>query len=246
MDAGIVGEFGVEGGGHDSSLPDGDRVGAFGGDDFYAFADVLDFGGADEDHFQWCGAQEAFADGTVDLAAVGVAANADVECAEAFLFGILHFGGEEDCSGAGAEGGLGVDELFEFFESGRAEELQECSGFAAGDDEAVDGVELLGLFYEDNFSAELFEPAAVGIEIALQGQDSYFHTNDFNHRGHGGHGGTHSRNSILQDSDFHPNDLNHRGHGGHRGTHGSNSRMHRRLSLILADERGNGSGSNFL
>ena len=180
MDAGVAGKFGVEGGGHDSSLPDGDRVGTFGGDYFYPFSDVLDFGGADEDHFERCGArrfssQQAFADGAVDLAAVGVAADADVECAEAFLFGILHFGGEEDGPGAGAEGGFGVDELFELFESGLAEQFQEGAGLAAGDDEAVDGVELLGLFYEDNFGTELFEPAAVGVEIALQGQDSDCH-----------------------------------------------------------------------
>ena len=53
MDAGIVGEFGMEGGGHGGSLPDGDRgCLAFGGDDFDAGADMLDFRGADEDHFQ--------------------------------------------------------------------------------------------------------------------------------------------------------------------------------------------------
>jgi hypothetical protein len=34
---------------------------------------------------------------------------------------------------------------------------------------------LLGLFDEDNFGAEFFEAAAMGVEIALQGQDSDFH-----------------------------------------------------------------------
>src|ERR1700730_13891158 len=79
VDAGVVGEFGVEGGGQGSSLPDGDRsvVLAFGGDDFDAGADVLNFRSANEDHFQWRASQlfleeSAFADGAVELASVGV------------------------------------------------------------------------------------------------------------------------------------------------------------------------------
>jgi hypothetical protein len=34
---------------------------------------------------------------------------------------------------------------------------------------------LFGLFDEHYLGAQLFEPAAVGVEIALQGQDSDFH-----------------------------------------------------------------------
>src|SRR5258706_464847 len=49
------------------------------------------------------------------------------------------------------------------------------SQFPAGDYQGVDVVELLGLFYEQNFGAQLFEPAAVGVEIALQGQNSDLH-----------------------------------------------------------------------
>ena len=144
-------------------------------EDFDAFADVLDFGGADEDHFDGRGAEETLADGAVDLASVGVAADADVEGAEAWLLGILDLGGEQDGAGAGAEGGLGVDEIFQLGEAFFAEKFQERAGFAAGDDEAVDGVELLGLFDEDDFGAEFFEAEAMGVEIALQGQDSNFH-----------------------------------------------------------------------
>jgi hypothetical protein len=51
--AGVFGEFGVEGCGHRSSLPDCDWnvIFAFGGDYFYGRAGVLDPGGADEYHF---------------------------------------------------------------------------------------------------------------------------------------------------------------------------------------------------
>ena len=52
MHSRVVGEFGMEGRGHDSSLPYGDWIIAFGGDYFHARAYALDLGGADEDHFQ--------------------------------------------------------------------------------------------------------------------------------------------------------------------------------------------------
>ena len=47
MDASVGGEFGVEGCGHGSSLPDGDGVVAFRRDDFHSVSDSLDSGGAD-------------------------------------------------------------------------------------------------------------------------------------------------------------------------------------------------------
>ncbi len=206
MDAGIFGEFGVEGGGHGFALADSDGgvVGAFGGEDFDAGANVDNFGGANENHFDGrvfdrpvtdravaeggvvriagvviggvVGVEEpALADGAVDLASVSVAADADVEGAEASLRGIFDFGGEQDGAGAGSEGGLGVDEFFQLGEACFAKEFEESAGFAAGDDEPIDEVELLGLFYQHDFSAEFFETAAVGVEIALQGQDSDFH-----------------------------------------------------------------------
>ena len=54
MDAGVFGEFGVEGCGHRSSLPDcyRDVMFAFGGDHFYAGSQVFDSGGADENHLE--------------------------------------------------------------------------------------------------------------------------------------------------------------------------------------------------
>src|SRR5579864_6766429 len=120
VDAGIVAELGMEGGGHHSSLPDSNWICSFGGNDFDAGADALDLGGADEDHLERgvrvkgiaggaavSGREKlAFADGAVDLASVGIAADAYVEGAQAGLSGIFHFRGEQDCSGAGAECGL--------------------------------------------------------------------------------------------------------------------------------------------
>ncbi len=106
MHASIFAEFGMEGCRHHSSLPDGDWIVAFGCDYFYSGADAFDLGGADEDHFDGLFAESAFADGAVDLAAVGVAADADVERAQSGLLWVLYFAGQQDCAGAGAEGWL--------------------------------------------------------------------------------------------------------------------------------------------
>ncbi len=116
----------------------------------------------------------AFADRAVELASVGVAADGHIDGAESVLVGILNFGGEQDRSSAGSESGLEAHELLQPFEAFFSQQFQEGAGFAAGDYQAIDLVELAGLFDEENFGAQLFEPAAVGVEIALQGQDSDF------------------------------------------------------------------------
>ena len=175
MDAGIVGEFGVKRGGHGFSLADGDRIGAFGGEDFYAFSDVFDFRGAYEDHFQRGNSEQALADRAVDLASVGVAPDADVEGAESFLLRVLYLGGEQDCSGTGSERGLDPNELLELFESFFAEKFQEGAGFSTWNDQSIDLVELLWLFDQYDFSAEFLETAAVGVKVSLKCQDSNFH-----------------------------------------------------------------------
>src|SRR5256885_16776008 len=120
MDASVFGQFGMESRGHGSSLPNHDRIRTFGGEDFDPFAYLGDFGGADEDHFQGRCAQLAFetaqelalADRAVDLAAVGISANADVEGAQAGLLWVLDFVRQQDGSGTGTERGLQANKLF--------------------------------------------------------------------------------------------------------------------------------------
>ncbi len=180
MNPRVIGEFGVEGRGHDSSLPDRYRIRAFGGEDFHAGAEALNLWGADEDHFERRGFyvslnEFAFPDGAVKLAAVGVAADADVDGAEAGLFRIFDFCRQQDCARAGAEGGLQPHKLFEFFEAIFAQQFQERARFASGNHEAIDFIKLLGLLDEYNVSAQLLEAAAVSVEIALQRQDSNLH-----------------------------------------------------------------------
>lgn len=81
MDAAIVAELGMESCGQCFALAHkhGIFLTAFGGDDLDFSAYALDFGGADEDHFGEMILELAFADGAVELAAVGVAADGDVE-----------------------------------------------------------------------------------------------------------------------------------------------------------------------
>src|SRR5258708_30098493 len=97
------------------ALGDEDREAVAGGEGFDVWAGVGDAGGANEDHlegaaFECCRGGE---DGGVDLAAVGVALDGDVEGGEGFLRGVFYVLGEEDRAGAGAEGWRGVNERFE-------------------------------------------------------------------------------------------------------------------------------------
>jgi len=122
MNAGIVGKFGMEGCGHYFSLPDGDWVFAFRGDNLNRRTNALDFWGADENHLEWRARpmtrnEFSFPDGAIDLATVGVAADANVDGAEAGLLGVYDFGCEQDRSGAGAEGRLHANELLQFLET---------------------------------------------------------------------------------------------------------------------------------
>jgi hypothetical protein len=67
-----------------------------------------------------------------------------------------------------------VDELLQLFESALTQKFEESSRFAARNDEALDLIQLFGLFHQHNFSAQLLEPLAVGVEISLQGQNTNF------------------------------------------------------------------------
>ena len=91
MHAGVFAQFGMKSCSHYFSLPDCDGIAAFGGDYFYSGADALYLGCADEDHFDRLFTQSAFPDRAVDLAAVGVAADADVEGAQSGLLRVFYF-----------------------------------------------------------------------------------------------------------------------------------------------------------
>src|SRR5579862_4295481 len=93
------------------ALPNQYRILAFSGNDFDAGTGAFDPGRADEDHFNGLVEKLPFADRTIDLAAVGIAADGDVERAESGLFRILYFRCQQNRASTGPEGWFLMDEI---------------------------------------------------------------------------------------------------------------------------------------
>src|SRR4051812_28039321 len=125
VDAGVIGEFGMESGGHRSSLPHDHGIRAFGREHFNALAYLGNFRSTDENHLQRrvprlsfeIADNLPFADGAVNLAAIGIAPDTNVERSKAGLLGVLHLVRQQDRAGAGTERGLETNELLQLFES---------------------------------------------------------------------------------------------------------------------------------
>jgi len=165
----------VECGGEDVAGADEGGEAVAGGEGFDGGAGAGDARSADEDHLQRRAGERSGRgeDGGVDLAAVGVALDGDVERGERALGGGFDARGEQDGTGAGAEGGRGADVgLQQFEEAVAVEEAEHGGGFAAGHDEAVQGVEFGGDADETRGCAEGGEGADVGVVCALQGEDA--------------------------------------------------------------------------
>src|SRR5580698_4400527 len=116
-------------------------------------------------------------DGGVALGSVGVALDGNVEDAEAGLVGMANFAGQEDGGGAGAEDWFFFCEGLESIEeAGAVEKFEHGGGFAAGKDEAIEGLavqaKLFRRFHEGRPSAGLFEGCGMAFVVALNGQDA--------------------------------------------------------------------------
>jgi hypothetical protein len=175
MDAAILRKLRMECGCKNMLLADENREAVALGEDFDTRARFYDPWGADVDHLQRAAVQFRFTfdDGAVDLASVGVAFDGGVEHGKALLRRVADFFCQQDASGAGAEGRLRFYEGLQRIEEAVAgEEFQECGRFAAGDDEAVNVDQLLRLAYEDGFGSGVAQCCGVGIEIALNGEDT--------------------------------------------------------------------------
>src|SRR5258708_24168396 len=179
VDPEVVAGLGMEGGCEEIALADEDRIGVAGGEGFDLGAGAGDAGGADEDHLERAALEFGGGgeDGGVDLATVGVALDGDVEGGEGSLGGAFDVFGEEDRSGAGAEGRGGADEGLEGVEEVVAlEELEHGGGFAAGHDEAVDfwwAGEVFRGADEFGGGSEGLQGLDVRGVCALEGEDAY-------------------------------------------------------------------------
>src|SRR5437764_5104766 len=123
---------------------------------------------ADEYHLNRRATEQSLSNRAVDLPSVGVAANANVDCTQSLLCGILDFLGQQNRTCAGAERRLELDELLQFFEPRLSEKFEKGARLASGDDQSIDLVELLRFFYQHNFSAKLLQLPSVRVEVALQ------------------------------------------------------------------------------
>lgn len=176
MHARVSGQFRVERRRHRSSLPHRDRILSLGCDHLHAGPHALDLGCADEHHFQRRPSKNSFPDRAVNLPPVSVAADTDVERTQPRLVGIGHFLRQHDGARAGTKCGFQSDEFFQFREALFPEDLQERSRLASRDDEAVDFLQLFRLADEHYVSAKLLKAVLVGVEIALNSEDSNLHT----------------------------------------------------------------------
>src|SRR5439155_18646182 len=139
-----------------------------------AGADPADARRPDEDHLHRRGVavehRAALRLERLALAAVGVALDADVDEAERELSGILHVAREENEPGAGAEERptLRMEFLERDDKPPLVHELEQRGALTAGDDEAVDTRQLLGLADLDSLDATPRERFGVPVEVALE------------------------------------------------------------------------------
>ena len=167
----------MEGGGEEVAFAYQDGEAIAGGEGFYVRAGAGDAGGADEDHLKRAAGEfgRRGEDGGVDLAAVGVALDGDVERGEGGLRRMLDVFGEEDGAGAGAEGWVGLDEGGEGVEEVVAlEEFEHGGGLATGDDEAVEFFWASEFVWgADEFGGDAQGGEGFGVSFvgALQGED---------------------------------------------------------------------------
>src|ERR1051326_1500074 len=159
----------------DVALPHGHHVFALLRQHFYAVADRDDLRRADEHHLHRRPLERAAANRALELAAVAVAADADVERAERRPRVVLDLAGEQDCAGARAEDRALRGEAAQRVEAAVAEELEHRRRLAAGDHQRVRAVELARVAHEECLGAELGEAAAMRVEVALRREDADVH-----------------------------------------------------------------------
>src|ERR1035438_7888293 len=163
----VVRQFWMEGRRHHTSLPHQHGIVAAFRQDFPSLANSLDPRRANEDHLQRIAAERtgSFDDGGIDLAAIGVAADCNVNRIEAGLMRVLDFLGQHDRAGTGPECRLAMDKIVELVKSLLPKKLQEGCRLAAGDDKAVKAVEFLGFAHQYGFDTQFFQAPAMRIEI---------------------------------------------------------------------------------
>ena len=141
MDVIVLGEFGMEGRGHRLALAHPHRIIIRLCQDLYILADARDLRRANKYHLERIAMAVLvrLTDVRVELTALGVATNPDVERTEAFLSRVFDVLREQDRTGAGAERGLQTNEIAELLEkSAVLQKLEHGRRLAAGNHDAIE------------------------------------------------------------------------------------------------------------
>ena len=171
----VVGQLGVKCGSEDMALTNQDGRSVATGQNLNSGASFDDLWGADKDHFQGTARKFGFfgEDGGVDLAAIGVALECCIQQAKRALRRIQDIASKQDRPGAGAKDGLFKAELLEDLEEALLfKEVKDSCGFAAGQNEAVQAAELVGLADLDGLSPGIGEGVSVRSVVALDGENA--------------------------------------------------------------------------
>src|SRR5229473_1040452 len=168
----------MEGCGQNLALTDQHRITADRGQNFHPFPGTNNFRRSNEHHLQWLLPQLAlgFANRTVNLAAVGVAADTDVHYVQRFLRGILYMLSQQDGTGTGAERWLRRNEIAQLFQKAAfGQKVQKRARLSAGNYNAINGIKLFRLAHQHDLGAKLLQPRLVGFVVTLDGQHADFH-----------------------------------------------------------------------
>src|SRR5215203_4177343 len=169
VDAGVVGELGVEGSDQEASLPEKHGFAVELGEDLDVAARLVDSRGPDEDAAQrrLVAAELEIGLEAGDLTAVGVARDLGVDQAEVLSV-------EDDQARAGAEDRL-LEAPDRVLEAVEAHQAHEGGRLAARHDEAVEALELLRFAHLDRVRTEPPQHGRVLAEVPLESQDADFH-----------------------------------------------------------------------
>ena len=158
VNAAIVAQFRMEGGGKCFSLADEHRVIALGRDHFHARADMRNLWRTDEDHLNRDGSGSALANRAVDLASVGVAANGMSIAPRPACAGFSTSLANRIAPAQVPKVGFGRTNSFSFANPSSPSNFRNVPDSPPGMTSPSILVELLGLLDEHNFCAQLFEP----------------------------------------------------------------------------------------
>jgi hypothetical protein len=179
VDSGIGCELWVERGREHFPLLYENRMSGIFRENFHAFADRLDDGRANKNHFERFFVQlgATFVNVAGELASIGVAQHGNVHQAKRRLRGAVNITSHENGAGAGAEERAAIrSELFQLVEETLfGQDFQMRGTFAAGQDDTGKSIEIFGLADENMVDAKTVESFGVRFVITLNGENANLH-----------------------------------------------------------------------